>query len=95
MGPRPVEWGDDRTPEGIRNLCSNVEEWTETLFEGPTGLRKEPRAYAVGASYAHAKPYFYVKGPRPLGERVESVGFRCALSLKDAQESQVLRVDEK
>jgi formylglycine-generating enzyme required for sulfatase activity len=76
----PVREGCDVTPEGVRNLCSNVSEWTAPTEQG--------RAYAAGASFesigsnVHA---FYSAVPRPAGTTLASLGFRCALGSRDAE----------
>jgi serine/threonine protein kinase/formylglycine-generating enzyme required for sulfatase activity len=77
----PVERGDDATPEGVRNLCSNVSEWTAPSDE--RGL-----AETAGASFAslgETSYLFYAVVSRPAATRLPSLGFRCALDATDAE----------
>jgi serine/threonine protein kinase len=59
--------------EGLRNLCSNVAEWTSTEF-------RDRRRMVVGASFQHERFHFAVQEPRQPGVRLPSVGLRCAAS---------------
>ncbi len=78
--PWPVERGGDVTPDGvgagIRNLCSNVAEWTATDGGGTQ------RRFAAGASYDSLGAFhFYVAAPRQITDRRPSLGFRCAVDV--------------
>ena len=83
--PWPVTRGDDTTPEGIRNLCTNVSEWTAP-FDPPAGIRARAGTFAVGASYQDGNCFFHTANPLDPSKRLPYVGFRCALSLERAQE---------
>jgi len=84
-----VTRGDDETPAGIgggiRNLCSNVSEWT-ARFEPPPGKAAGAGTYAVGASYQDSNYFFYKASFKSPAKRSPFVGFRCALSLQRVQE---------
>jgi len=81
LGPAGTEF---RTPEGIRNLCSNVAEWTAEFTPLEGHGRKGP--YAVGASYRDQSCYFYRGSPKPPEDRRPFLGFRCALDLAQVEE---------
>lgn len=83
--PWPIERGGDVTPagsaEGIRNLCSNVGEWTSS---SPTGV--PGRMLAAGATFADLAFHFRKMTPREPGERHATIGFRCAMSASDVDD---------
>ncbi|MCA8973191.1 MAG: SUMF1/EgtB/PvdO family nonheme iron enzyme, partial [Planctomycetes bacterium] len=69
----PIDQGIDLSPEGIRNLCSNVSEWSAWPPEGE-------RLYAVGASYRDQAYLFSKRVPLRPDTRKPYLGFRCAWS---------------
>mgnify|MGYP000981694044 CR=1 FL=1 len=75
--PAPITAGRDLTPkgrgEGIRNLGSNVSEWSSSPFE-----RDQTSVYVVGASFRDPAGHFQKMTPRGPGERRDDIGFRCA-----------------
>ncbi|MCR9243722.1 MAG: SUMF1/EgtB/PvdO family nonheme iron enzyme [bacterium] len=88
-GPQPVDRGVDLTPvdavgAGIRNLCSNVQEWTATAG------RRGGRRFAAGASYRDTAYEYSKLIQLPPTRRLAYVGFRCASS--SAPESKALSI---
>lgn len=84
-GAWTVERGADVTStgigSGIRNLCSNVSEWTATEHE--TGS-----FYAAGGSFAHYGVFdFSVATIYSSDVLSPRIGFRCALDLEDLDAS--------
>ncbi|MCA8943444.1 MAG: SUMF1/EgtB/PvdO family nonheme iron enzyme, partial [Planctomycetes bacterium] len=67
-----VRRGDDVTPAGIHDLCSNVAEWTSTLDA-------RDRPIAAGADYQSSNYYFWKLTPRAATTRRATLGFRCAI----------------
>jgi hypothetical protein len=76
-----VDAGSDVTPagigSGIRNLCSNVSEWTATKQTAGS-------FFAAGADFAHLGAFdFSIAAVLPGDTRSERIGFRCALDGAD------------
>ena len=76
----PVDRGSDVTPtgkgSGLRNLCSNVSEWTSNADDDLGS------ALAVGASFRHMSAYdFNVAAAYSPDTRSDRIGFRCALDV--------------
>jgi len=61
---------------GLRNLCSNVAEWTATSPH-------PERVFAAGASWAHTTFHFSIMERRSPGESRPTIGFRCGSSAAD------------
>ncbi|MCP3918412.1 MAG: protein kinase [bacterium] len=88
-GATRVHEGADATPEGIRNLCSNVAEWTSTLGplsrivhgSAPDG---EVRYFAAGGNWHGSRCDFWSRQDFAEGETRSWIGFRCALDWSDA-----------
>ncbi|MEM7205217.1 MAG: SUMF1/EgtB/PvdO family nonheme iron enzyme [Planctomycetota bacterium] len=70
--PWPVQDGADITPDGVRNLCSNVSEWASN---------GAGRACAAGASFDDqiATVYFNKIEPVAVTLRSDYLGFRCVV----------------
>jgi serine/threonine-protein kinase len=79
--PWTIDIGEDVTPsgvgEGIRNLCSNVSEWTSSASVDPA------RMLVAGASHEHSAFHFSILTPLSPGSRRPTIGFRCATAASD------------
>ena len=89
-GPWPVNQGRDLTPDaGLRNLCSNVAEWTRTGADQqlsqltPTQLLNPSpegtRFIAAGGSFDRRFFHFGVIRRQSAEQPSASIGFRCML----------------
>ncbi len=87
-----VDRGGDVTPAGdgggIRNLCSNVAEWTSSL------TRARDKVFAAGASFEHFAYHFLLMAQRPPTVALPTLGFRCGMTATDVDAAieQVIRI---
>ena len=102
-GPWPVEQGGDvSTAYGpIRNLCSNVTEWSATPARGRYGSRvvadelllpwgdgqDAGEYYFAGGCFQHPQFDFSERDRYPRDAEAEWVGFRCALRARIVDEA--------
>jgi len=81
----PVGRSADVTPagrsEGIRDLCSNVMEWTASPAERPE------RMQAAGASFEDVAFHYRKMTPLEPKERRVTIGFRCAVGAQETDTS--------
>lgn len=79
-GPQPAALSVDLTPAGVahglRDLCSNVTEWT-------SASGRNDRRRAVGASFQHESFHFAIAELLAPTTRRAHIGLRCALSATD------------
>ena len=97
--PWPVERGEDVSPSELRNLCSNVCEWTSTWHprDAPQDwklefLEVDPERefdasqafHVVGGSFDRALFTYAARDVVSRSQRRPDIGFRCALGLRQA-----------
>jgi hypothetical protein len=67
--------------EGIRDLCSNVSEWTST----PWQEGNSDNYYAAGACFRDTDYNFSIIRPFPPGTPRDDIGFRCAIGAAEVR----------